>query len=251
MNCDEARRLLDSFLDQELQPGARSQLEEHLRSCAACRCLSWETEEFRSFFRNHAPIYQAPPELRTKILNSARQSLKKPAPRLFLPIWMYATAALVVISLAGLVVWLPNRENGISKLAVLEYSQSLAADHLVDVAAAEPKALRPWFAARVGFTPPAIDLLPFGYRFEGGRVAVLDKRSVVALVYKREDNVLTIFCWPPNVDAVGYGARSILGYRVYTWSNSACNYILVSKSNDPKIDEFVDAAQEQPNPTFY
>jgi len=62
---------------------------------------------------------------------------------------------------------------------------------------------------------------------------------------------LTVYCWPPNQEPVSYGKRSVEGYRVYTWSNSACNYVLVQRSNDPKIEQFVDSFQDQPSGTFY
>jgi len=33
----------------------------------------------------------------------------------------------------------------------------------------------------------------------------------------------------------------IEGYRVSTWSNAQCNYILVSKLSDHQMNEFVDS----------
>jgi anti-sigma factor RsiW len=111
--------------------------------------------------------------------------------------------------------------------------------------------LKPWFSDKVGFAPPAIDLRDYGYELAGGRVALLGKRPVVALVYKQADEVLIIYCWPPNQDPVGYSQRSVDGCRVYVWANSQCNYVLVTSCDDPKIRQFVDSLQGQTAPVSY
>jgi anti-sigma factor RsiW len=121
----------------------------------------------------------------------------------------------------------------------------------VELASDDFGVLKPWFSNKVGFSPPAIDLREYGYELTGGRVGVLGNRQVVALVYKRGNEILTIYCWPPNQEPVSYSKRSVDGYHVYLWSNSACNYVLVQKTDDPKIDQFVDSFEDQPSGNFY
>jgi anti-sigma factor (TIGR02949 family) len=36
MNCEEALRLLAAYLDGELEPGDRSDIERHLEACRSC-----------------------------------------------------------------------------------------------------------------------------------------------------------------------------------------------------------------------
>jgi hypothetical protein len=64
---------------------------------------------------------------------------------------------------------------------------------------------------------------------------------------------LIIYCWPPNEEPVGYSERFLDGCCVYIWANSQCNYVLVQKSHDPKIGQFVDSFQDQtgPGPVSY
>ena len=250
MNCDLARRYLDAFVDGELEPSVEGALEEHLRNCLSCQSQTWEIREFRSQFRMHAPRFKAPTQLRAKVLGMIYQAQAKRSLSLLRYVWICAP----VVDVAGLGVVLllsaPDHGKELSQQAVVEYS-GVSSEPPVELASSDFAVLKPWFASKVGFTPPAIDLRQYGYELSGGRVGVLAKRQVVALVYKRGDDILTIYCWPPNREPVSYGKRSVEGYRVYTWSNSACNYVLVQRSNDPKIEQFVDSFQDQPSGTFY
>jgi anti-sigma factor RsiW len=164
-----------------------------------------------------------------------------------------AAAALVVLGLMVVFLVSPDHSKELSKEAVVDYSQSASAEPLVELASADFGVLKPWFSSKVGFAPPAIDLRSYGYELEGGRVALLGKRPVVALVYKRANDILTIYCWPPNQEPVSYSERSLDGCCVYIWANSQCNYVLVAKSDDHKIDQFVDSFQDQtgPGPVTY
>ena len=70
---------------------------------------------------------------------------------------------------------------------------------------------------------------------------MIQNRSVATLVYKRDKDVVTLFCWPPKREQLSKTDRSIEGYRVSTWSNALCNYILVSKLSNRAMDEFADS----------
>jgi anti-sigma factor RsiW len=252
MDCDSANPYLDAFVDGELDPSAQRALEEHLRTCSACQSAVWEIRELRSLFRRSAPIFKAPVELRLRVLGITQRVRAKPAvPRLYA--WMAAAAVLVFGALAVFLASVPDRSKELSKEAVVDYSRLGGAESLVELASADFDVLKPWFSDQVGFTPPAIDLSRYGYELSGGRVALLGKRPVVALVYKRANEVLIIYCWPPNQDPVGYSQRSLDGFCVYVWANSQCNYILVEKSDDPNICRFVDSFQDQtgPGPVSY
>jgi anti-sigma factor RsiW len=113
--------------------------------------------------------------------------------------------------------------------------------HLVDVASPNPAVVKPWLTARLDFAPPLVGSPASGYSLVGGRVDVIDNRSVAALIYKHDEDVVSLFCWPPDKEHLSTSERSIEGYRVATWSNSQCNYILVSKLSNGAMDEFVDS----------
>ncbi|HTD14383.1 MAG TPA: zf-HC2 domain-containing protein [Chthoniobacterales bacterium] len=250
MDCDSASPYLDAFVDGELDSGVERALEEHLRTCSACQSAVWEIRELRSLFRRSAPRFKAPLELRFRVLSVTHRVRAKPR----VPVLYAAIAAAAVLVLGALAVFLvsaPDHGKELSGEAVVDYSRSGTAEPLVELASADFSALKPWFSDRVGFTPPAIDLRRYGYELAGGRVALLGKRPVVALVYKQAHDVLIIYCWPPNQDPVGYSQRSVDGCCVYIWANSQCNYVLVERSDDPNICHFVDSFQNQSAPVSY
>jgi anti-sigma factor RsiW len=250
MDCDSASPYLDAFVDGELDSGVERALEEHLRTCSACQSAVWEIREFRSLFRKSAPRFKAPLELRFRVLSITHRAQAKPR----VPVLYAALAAAAVLILGALAVFLvsaPDHGKELTQEAVADYSRSTAAEPLVELASADFSVLKPWFSDKVGFAPPAIDLRNYGYELVGGRVALLGERPVVALVYKQPNHTLIIYCWPPNQDPVGYGQRFVDDLRVYIWANSKCNYVLVEKSDDLKIKQFVDSFQDQTAPVSY
>ena len=251
MNCDSASSYLDAFVDGELDPGVESALEDHLRTCSACQTAVWEIHEFRSLFRSRAPRFKAPLQLRLRVLSVTRRVRAKPSVRMLRYAWIAAAAVLVLGAMVRFIASAPDHGKELSEEALTDYSQSGSAGTLVELASADFSVLKPWFTKKVGFAPPAIDLRDYGYELAGGRVALLAKRPVVALVYNRANDRLIIYCWPPEHGPVVYSERSVDGYRVYIWANSQCNYVLVERSDDPRISQFVDSFQEQTAPVSY
>jgi anti-sigma factor RsiW len=247
MNCEEVDCLLDPYLDRELELSRQLRVKQHLSSCPACQSLAQECQEFRSFFKENAPAYEAPPRLKANVLAMVRRERVTPALTFLRRPWAYA-AAVVVLGLCGLSIFAPDKgkelSGELSGPAVLRHTQSVAVDHLVDVASAEQQVLRPWFAAKLDFTPPLVDLVASGYALLGGRTDVIQDRPVAALVYKHDENVVSLFCWPSTKEQLSSADHFIEGFHVRTWSNADCNYIVVSKDKG-KLDEFVNSLQSR------
>jgi anti-sigma factor RsiW len=240
VNCEEVERLIDAYLDRALELKCQIEIERHLSHCQACQSLAQQCEEFRSFFSANAPIYKAPPELRARILAMVPDEKVKHAYRFWREPWVYAAAAVLVALCVALTILFPDDGKELSDVAVLNHSRSLAGDDLVDVASADPRVIKPWLTGKLDFSPPVVDLPESGYRLLGGRIAVIKSRPVAAVVYKREGDVVTLYCWPENRDLVSNGNYVIQGYHVCTWSNAECNYIVVSKLDSHELDQFAD-----------
>jgi anti-sigma factor RsiW len=245
MNCKVAGRLLDSYLDNELEPGPGLELEEHLSLCPACSSLAQERQELRILLIAIAPTAKAPSELKTKVQAALRREeamrrfefLRRP--------WVYAAAMLVLSLFMALNIVFPDIGKEVSHQAVLSHSQSIAADHLVDVASANPEVVKSWLTARLDFSPPVIAFPASGYSLLGGRIAVIHNRSVATVVYKNRTDVITLFCWPPKYELLPDSNHSIQGYHVCAWSSAECNYVLVSKLLGGEIDEFLELFKDR------
>ena len=241
MKCEEVHRFLDTYLDGELDPARRLELEEHLATCPSCQSLLEERQEFRTFFAASVPRYKAPPELAAKVLATVRREQAKPRVSLFRQPWVYAAAVVAVTVFLALKILFPDTESEFARQAVLRHSYSFSTQHLVDVASANPAVVKPWLTARLDFAPPVVGSPGSGYSLLGGRLDTIQNRSVATMVYKHGNDIVTLFCWPPKKEKLSKSNRSLEGYRVSTWSNALCNYILVSNLSNRAMDEFTDS----------
>ena len=240
MNCKEASRYLGAYLDRELDLCRHRELEQHLSSCPECSCHVQELQELRSFFVAGAP-YQAPPQLRVKVLAAIRQEEEKRRSAFFYWPWVYAAAVVVLSSFLAWNILFPGTQSGVLREAVQRYSESLSPVQAADIASANPQVVKTWLAAKLDFVPPVVGFPASGYSLAGARVDSIQNRPVATLVYKHGDDVVTLFCWPPRRNRLSKSNHTIDGYHVSTWSNAECNYILVSKLSDRQMDEFADS----------
>jgi len=241
MKCEELHHFIDAYLDGELEFVEKVELEQHLATCPSCRSLLEERQEFRAFFVAAVSEYKAPPLLETKVLAALRRVPTKEKSPLWRQPWIYATAVVAMSICLALRILFPDAEKELSQQAVLRHASSLSTSHLVDVASPNPTVVKPWLTARLDFAPPLVGAPAAGYSLVGGRVDVIQNRSVATLIYKHDNDVVSLFCWPPDKEPLSTSERSIEGYRVAIWSNAQCNYVLVSKLSDRAMHDFMDS----------
>jgi anti-sigma factor RsiW len=155
--------------------------------------------------------------------------------------WIYATAMVAVTVCLALRILFQDTEKEFSRQAVLRHAHSLSTLHFIEVASSNPAVVKAWLTARLDFAPPLVGSPASGFSLVGGRVDIIENRSVATLVYKHDQDVVSLFCWPPDKEHLSTSEWSIEGYRVSTWSNAQCNYVLVSKLSNREMDEFVDS----------
>jgi predicted anti-sigma-YlaC factor YlaD len=76
MNCDEAGRMLEAYLDGELDLTGQLDVEAHLAGCFSCRDLAEDMTQFCSLVQMNTAVYKAPPKLKAKIQAALRKELK-------------------------------------------------------------------------------------------------------------------------------------------------------------------------------
>src|SRR6266581_4346136 len=75
MNCEEATKLKDGYLDGELDPISSQAIEQHLRECPKCDQAYKIHGSLIRAIGNATPYYKAPAGLRERIQSSLRDEI--------------------------------------------------------------------------------------------------------------------------------------------------------------------------------
>jgi anti-sigma factor RsiW len=251
MNCDQVRQLLDAHQDGELEGTLQFEVQEHLNSCPDCRKESEAISSFSSLVRTAMPMYKAPAELKARIRASLREETAPPA-RWSFPFrreLFYAAAVLVIGFVLAFVVRtsFPDKDQEVISQAITNHACSLMVDHLVDVASTDQHVVKPWFVGKLDYSPPIADLTQESYTLVGGRIDMLDKRPVAAIVYKHGSQVINIFVWPIAGRKFDFDVRSDRGFHFCAWNQAGLNYFCISAGTADDIEKFEDEFRDHAN----
>jgi anti-sigma factor RsiW len=253
MDCNETRRLLDADLDGELDLVRHLELEAHLRTCNACARLAENAHARRAALRESLPRFTAPPHLAEKIraalpasAPTARgaQDAPKRTNNILFPIWQVTglAASLAFATLMGFA-WGQGRarsgqfvEEGVS-----DHVRSLQGNHLMDVASTDQHTVKPWFAGKLDFSPPVVDLASAGFPLTGGRLEHLGGRPAAALVFHRRQHAINLFVWPVGDRAIAASRSARDGYNAEAWSEAGFNFLAISEIPADELHTFAEA----------
>src|SRR6266568_4451005 len=265
MNCEEATKLMDGYLDGELDPITSQTIEEHLRGCPTCEQTYKANSALIRAMERATPYYKASAELRERIQSSLREEIAEPPARkvvrdsqvlfrrrqpelrtilLGTPWnWLALAAAIIFAAIITLNVvprlQRPGADQFLATQLIASHVRSLMANHLTDVASSDQHTVKPWLDAKLDFAPPVVDLAGEGFPLVGGRLDYLDNRTVAALVYQRRKHFINLFVWPGEAGATRPTmAMSHQGYQLLHWVNSDFNYWAVSDVNANDLQTF-------------
>lgn len=247
MNCDESKLLLDAYADGELDLVRHIELEAHLKACPACMRLSEGVAARRSRIRDSALRYRAPRQLREKIAASLQTetqaaSRHRPFPFPAAVRWNLAgLAASVTVALLAGFSWGSYRAHSTSVAdeAIAEHMRSLQASHLMDVVSTDRHTVKPWFAGRLDFSPPVVDLADAGFPLAGGRLDQIDGHTAAALVFRRRLHAINVFVWPAREATPPPRSASESGFSAQGWTHGGLNFLAVSEIPAAELDQFV------------
>jgi anti-sigma factor RsiW len=270
MNCEEATKLMDGYLDGELDPITSQTIEQHLRECRNCDQAYKTQSSLIRAVGNATPYYRAPAELRERIQSSLREEIaerpmrnvardaqplfprKQPKPRAVLFGTPWNWLSLSGLSLAAAIIFAaiifsnlapqlrrPGADQLLATQLIASHVRSLMADHLTDVASSDQHTVKPWLDTKLDFAPAVADLSNEGFPLIGGRLDYLDNRPVAALVYQRRKHFINLFVWPVASDEAK-APRTITheGYQLLHWADSDFNYWAVSDVNINDLQTF-------------
>ena len=249
MNCQDARKLMNPYLDGELDLVRSCEIEAHLKDCQTCSPSYDELRSLHSAVSDAALRFQPPAALRNRVRSSIRDEAKvlNRSSRLSWR-WLIPTMAAVALIAALSFLAFQNRPSANDLLAqeiVSSHVRSLMEKHLTDVPSSDQHTVKPWFDGRLDFSPPVKDLASAGYSLIGGRLDYIGNRPVAALVYQHRQHYINVFVWP-SAGASDSSARALIrqGYNLINWTNSGMDYWATSDLNLAELQEFVQLLQK-------
>jgi anti-sigma factor RsiW len=272
MNCEEATKLMDGYLDGELDPITSQTIEQHLRDCPNCDQAYKTHGSLIRVIGNATPYYKAPAELRERIQSSLRDEIadlptrnvaqdtqalfprREPRPRAILweTSWNWLALAAAIIFAAIIAFTLvprlqrPGADQFLATQLIASHVRSLMANHLTDVASSDQHTVKPWLDAKLDFAPPVVDLASEGFPLIGGRLDYLDNRPVAALVYQRRKHFINVFVWPGEAAATRPAMEmSHQGYQLLHWADPDFNYWAVSDVSANDLQTFKQQLEAQ------
>lgn len=249
MDCNEIRPLIEADVDGELDLVRHLEVTTHLRTCPGCAQYADSVRARQSVLRESLARFRAPPELSAKISAALRTTGTPPPKPISRPpalvtrwlSWRVAgLAASIAVSLLVGFGWgdARARKNLLVEAVVDAHVRSLQVNHLTDVASSDQHTVKPWFAGKLDFSPPVVDLASAGFPLTGGRLERIDERPAAALVFHRRQHAINLFIWPTG-GKDGEPGRSVRnGYHVLSWSNAGLSFLAISDISMNELEQF-------------
>jgi anti-sigma factor RsiW len=251
VSCELTQRFVPGYMDGELDLVRTIEMEAHLMDCQACAQKLEKQQELRVALRRSSLAYAAPAVLRDRIQSSLRASIGVEVqgrrikwPSLRIRQWAGAVAVIGLFSLIGWQLTARLRTLSDDKRITAEvfssHVRSLEANHLMDVISTDQHTVKPWFDAKLDFSPPVEDLASDGFPLVGGRLDYLEGREVAALIYQRRGHFINVFVWPnPTGSDSTQATESRQGYNIMRWAHGGFQCWAVSDIDASDLAEFV------------
>jgi anti-sigma factor RsiW len=228
MSCEDALKLLDAYVDGELDLVHGIEIQEHLKNCDACSITVKNRETLRNAIQRGSLYYQPP--LVNRLLPPRTSSRR-----------IYSMSALAAgLLIAGFFVGrLQPRENPAGQEILDSHLRSLMPGHLADVQSTDQHTVKPWFNGKLSFSPPVTDFAQQGFPLTGARVDSIGGREVATLVYRRSQHVINVYLWPsPGSRDTSLQRSAQQGYNLMHWTRSGFEWWLISDVNPSDLSTF-------------
>ena len=254
MNCSEVRPLLNAYLDDELDLPTVLQIEAHLSTCDSCRKQLAGLRAVAGAASRGESYHPASAKLRERIQSAIRTESRADKPNPIrqtrtISLWKHPVTYSGIAAALLLFIGLLFRP-GAGPLPVAEildsHVRSLEANHLLDVESTDQHTVKPWFAGKIDFAPPVIDLAPDGFPLVGGRLDYLEQRKVAAVIYRHDKHIINLFIWPGETSDQTSTAQ---GYNFIRFECKGMTCWAVSDLNMEELHKFTALFQAQKSPS--
>jgi anti-sigma factor RsiW len=245
VNCEEARPLVQAYVDSELDVAKSLEVEAHRSGCIACAREEASLRALHTALSNSALYHEAPPLLERRVRAAFRDARRaEGGRRLALRYYGWVGAAAAAVLVFAIIVkgvlppGVPASELT-AREVVDDHLRSLTENHLTDVLSSNQHTVKPWFDGRLTFAPPVEDLSPEGFPLIGGRLDYLNGHPVAAVVYRRRQHIINLFIGPAELATDTLPQSQVSGgYNIIHWTKSGMSYWAVSSVSADELGRF-------------
>jgi anti-sigma factor RsiW len=236
VRCNLADSLLQGFFDGELSGRTAGEFERHLRHCVHCATELVDLDMLRERLQL-AQLYQpATPFVRRKI-NAALRPIA-PTTASSQPLWWYWLAAAAALLFVAILLARVGRglrgDDYQAELAgeiVDAHVRSLQPGPLAGIASNDGRIVKGWLDAKLKFAIPVRNFANEGFALKGGRLDVMEGRSVAVLVYERNGHPINVFVWRTREPDTSPRTGSRQGFQWVDWRKGKIEFCAVSDAD--------------------
>jgi anti-sigma factor RsiW len=239
MPCDAWSDKLAMFVDAELPPDQDRDLQEHLRSCAACAATALSSLQEKHAIQLAGRKFQPDAALRARIYREIESQPK--SRRIWTIVPIAAAAALVVAGV--LLISVTRRQIGeqqlLSEISDLHVS-TLASQNPVDVISTDRHTVKPWFEGKLPFTFNLPELQNTPFTLVGGKVTYLRQAPGAELIFGLRQHRISLFIFQQRAIGGGHDANVKMpgsSLNVHAWSENGLEYLLIGDISNNDLSE--------------
>jgi anti-sigma factor RsiW len=234
MTCiyrDRTRAWLNGNLTQEA-----AEIERHVAGCSECQ------EQYPTTAA--APTrFAAPPFLRHKVLGA----LDAGAPR-HRGFWLGALGGSLTTALAAglaFLLFLAPSAATLADAVADAHARAMMSGQTIMVASSDHHTVKPWFASRIGLSPPVMDFAGQGFALIGGRLDRVAGHDAATIAYRHGKHELDLFVWARTDAKIAQSAMR-RGYRIAFWNAGDLAFAAISDIDAVEFAKFVALARRVP-----
>jgi anti-sigma factor RsiW len=236
VDCEHICTIIHVYFDNELSAASDAKFKLHLEHCSDCVAHLDACDLVRdSLQRSH--IYAHAPALLQRNIRADLRSFA-PTTASSQPLWWYwlaAVAALLFVTiLLGRVGHGLRGEDYQPELAgeiVDAHVRSLQPGPLTGMASNDGRIVKGWLDAKLKFAILVRNFANEGFALKGGRVDVMEGRSVAVLVYQRNGHPINVFIWRTREPDTSPRAGSSRGFQWVDWRKGEIEFCAVSDAD--------------------
>ena len=242
MSCDFAHSLLHAYFDGELNSFRAIEFKRHVSHCNECATELVDLDLLSARLQIARLYAPAPTSLRRKVrADLSRAAVTSAGSKPLLWHWLAAAAALLLFAIAGWKVNSTLRTNDyqgeFAEEIVEAHMTSLHPGNITDIASNDAHVVNEWLSEKARFPVPAHDFSHEGFVLQGGRMDVVEGRTIPALVYAHDGHLINVFIWPTRERDTAPREGSRQGFQWVDWRQSKMEFCAVSDTDPADLEQ--------------